>query len=223
MKVHLIHQWDVSSKEAIALQISISKQISLRPIPKRITTVAGADVSYSRKGRELYAAALVFTFPDLVLLEMETALGTIDFPYIPGLLSFREGPVLLSALEKIQNRPDVIIFDGHGIAHPRRAGLASHLGMILKCPTIGCAKTRFVGEHRAVPPQKGSIQPIKYQGQVVGAAVRTRERVKPVYVSPGYAVTLNASIDIVLACCRKYRLPEPVRQAHIVANRLRLN
>jgi deoxyribonuclease V len=150
------------------------------------------------------------------------AADTVKFPYVPGLLSFREAPALTKAFRKIRRKPDVIIFDGQGIAHPRGMGLASHMGLILDCPSIGCAKTRLVGTHPLLPETRGSIVLLTDQGRVVGSAVRTRERVKPVFVSPGHAITLEESIRLVLNCCRGYKLPEPTRQAHIAVNQMRL-
>ncbi|MCX7950273.1 MAG: endonuclease V, partial [Treponemataceae bacterium] len=144
-----------------------------------------------------------------------------NFPYIPGLLSFREGPVILSAFEELTIRPDVIIFDGQGIAHPRGLGLASHLGILLDIPSIGCAKTALVGTWDEPPDRPGSFSPLIYGGQVVGDVLRTKERVRPVFVSPGHKVGRHAAREIVLACIRGYRLPEPTRQAHLEVNMLR--
>lgn len=192
------------------------------PITKPVRTIAGADVSYEKQGAKVYAAVLVFRFPDLVLTDEATAADTVEFPYVPGLLSFREAPVLTKAFGKIRRKPDVIIFDGQGIAHPRGMGLASHMGLILDCSSIGCAKTRLVGTHPPLPQTRGSAVPLRDHGQVVGAVVRTRERVKPVFVSPGHAITIEESIRLVLGCCKGYKLPEPTRQAHIAVSRLRL-
>jgi deoxyribonuclease V len=192
------------------------------PITQPVRTIAGADVSYEKKGAKAYAAVLVFSFPDLVLTDKATAADTVKFPYVPGLLSFREAPVLTKAFRKICRRPDVIIFDGQGIAHPRGMGLASHMGLILDCSSIGCAKTRLVGIYPPLPETRGSAVLLTDQGRVVGGVVRTRERVKPVFVSPGHAITLEESIRLVLGCCKGYKLPEPTRQAHIAVNRLRL-
>jgi len=150
------------------------------------------------------------------------AADSVRFPYVPGLLSFREAPALTKAFRKMRTKPDVIIFDGQGIAHPRGIGLASHMGLILDCPTIGCAKTRLVGTHPPLSDTQGSRVLLKNHGRVVGAVVRTRERVKPVFVSPGHAITLEESVRLVLSCCKGYKLPEPTRQAHIAVNRLRL-
>jgi deoxyribonuclease V len=145
----------------------------------------------------------------------------VAFPYVPGLLSFREGPALTKALRQIEKKPDVIIFDGQGIAHPRGLGLASHMGLLLNRPSIGCAKTRLMGTHPPVPESKGSTVLLTYQGRVIGSVVRTRTRVKPLFVSVGHRITLEQSVGLVLDCCIRYKLPEPVRQAHLAVTRLR--
>jgi len=222
MRIRNLHHWDVSCKEAIAVQKRLSGQVRQAPLRKPVRTVAGADVSYAKQRAEVYAAVLIFSFPDLVLTDQVLAADAVKFPYVPGLLSFREAPVLTKAFRKVRRKPDVIIFDGQGIAHPRGMGLASHMGLILDCPSIGCAKTRLVGIHPPLSETRGSSVPLTDQGRVVGGVVRTREHVKPVFVSPGHAVTLEESVRLVLGCCNGYKLPEPTRQAHIVVNRIRL-
>ena len=221
MRIRRLHPWDISYQKAIVLQRQLAEQIREIPISKPVGTIAGADVSYSRKDSKVYAAVLVFTFPDIVLTDNALASDTVQFPYIPGLLSFREAPVLEKAFRKIRKKPDVIIFDGQGIAHPRGLGLASHMGLILNSPSIGCAKTRLVGIHARLPQDRGSTVPLTDQGRVVGGVVRTRQAVNPVFVSPGHAITVEEAIDLVLSCCKGYRLPEPTRQAHLAVNRLR--
>ncbi len=222
VKIRSRHSWDLPYEEAIRVQKRLSKEIRKTPLLGPVQTIAGADASYSRRGRRVYAAALVFSFPDLVLIDQAVASEDMEFPYIPGLLSFREGPSLLRVFEQIRRKPDVIIFDGQGIAHPRRIGLASHMGLLLDCPSIGCAKTRLVGMHPPVPDDKGSTVSLTDRGRVVGCVVRTRKAVKPVFVSMGHAITLEEAIRLVLHCCRRYRLPEPIRQAHLAVNRLRM-
>jgi len=217
-----LHPWDLSCKEAISVQRRLSGQVRQVPLTKPVRIIAGADVSYAKQDAEVYAAVLVFSFPDLAVTDRAVSADSVKFPYVPGLLSFREAPALTKAFRKIRRKPDVIIFDGQGIAHPRGMGLASHMGLILDCPSIGCAKTRLVGIYPPLPTARGSMVLITDQGRIVGGVVRTRERVKPVFVSPGHAITLEESIRLVLGCCRGYRLPEPTRQAHIAANRLRL-
>ena len=222
MNPRTLHSWDLSRTEAIDVQRRISGQVRQVPLAKPVRTIAGADVSYAKHDAEVYAAVLVFSFPDLTLCDQAVAADTAKFPYVSGLLSFREAPILTKAFRKIHTKPDVIIFDGQGIAHPRGVGLASHMGLILDCPSVGCAKTRLVGRHKQLPKTRGSTVLLTYRGRVVGGVVRTRDSVSPVFVSPGHAITLEESIRLVLNCCRGYKLPEPTRQAHIAVNRLRL-
>jgi deoxyribonuclease V len=222
VKILSLHSWDLPYKEASEVQRRLCGRVRQIPLANPVRTIAGADVSYKKQGGEIYAAALVFSFPELVLTDQALVADTVKFPYVPGLLSFREAPALTKAFRKIRRKPDVIIFDGQGIAHPRGMGLASHMGLILDCPSIGCAKTRLVGEYAPLPETRGSKVPLTHQGRVVGGAVRTRERVKPVFVSPGHAITLEESIRLVLICCRGFKLPEPTRQAHLAVNRMRL-
>jgi deoxyribonuclease V len=222
MRLRNLHPWNLSCKEAIDVQRRLSGRVRQMPLTKPVRTIAGADVSYAKQDAEVYSAVIVFSFPDLAVTDQAVATVSVKFPYVPGLLSFREAPALTKAFRKIRRKPDVIIFDGQGIAHPRGIGLASHMGLILDCPSIGCAKTRLVGVHPPLPETRGSMVLLTDQGRVVGGVVRTRERVKPVFVSPGHAITLEESIRLVLGCCRGYKLPEPTRQADIAVNRLRL-
>jgi deoxyribonuclease V len=222
MKIHALHAWNLRQEEAVAVQERLSRQIRRKALPRPIHTIGAADAAYHSRSGKVHGAALVFTFPDLVLRERALASDSMFFPYVSGLLSFREAPVLEKAFSQLRTKPDVVIFDGQGIAHPRGMGLASHMGLILDCPTIGCAKTRLVGSYRPPAQAKGSTSPLNYHGQIVGAVVRTRTGVKPVFVSPGHGVTLSDAIDLVLGCSRSYRLPEPVRQAHLAVNRYRL-
>jgi deoxyribonuclease V len=223
MRVRTLHPWTLPYQDAIRVQRRLSEKIRETALSRPVLTIAGADVSYARQRREVYAAVLVFTFPALVLTDQAAAFDTVEFPYISGLLSFREAPVLVKAFRKIRRKPDVIIFDGQGTAHPRGMGIASHMGLILDCPSIGCAKSRLVGIYPPVAEDKGSTVALTHRGRVVGAVVRTRERVKPVFVSPGHAITLPEAIRFVLDCCKGYKLPEPIRQAHLAANRLRVD
>ncbi len=222
MRIVSPHPWELSYQEAIAVQERLSRRVRQSALPGPVKTVAGADASYARKGEEVFAAALVFTFPELVLVDQALVSQRVRFPYVPGLLSFREAPALVKAFSKIHRKPDVIIFDGQGIAHPRGVGLASHMGLLLNCPSVGCAKTRLVGSHPPLPEDRGSRAPLKEEGKILGEVVRTRRRVKPVFISPGHAITLAEAVALVLECCRGYRLPEPTRQAHLAVNRLRL-
>jgi deoxyribonuclease V len=222
MRVRNLHPWNLPYQDAVRVQKHLSEQIREMSLSKPVRNIAGVDVSYARRGREVYGAVLVFTFPDLILTDKALASDTVKFPYISGLLSFREAPVLIKAFRKIRTWPDVIIFDGQGMAHPRGMGIASHMGLMLDCPSLGCAKSRLVGIHGPLAEDKGSTAALTHHGRVVGAVVRTREGVKPVFVSPGHAITLPEAIRLVLDCCRGYRLPEPIRQSHHAANQFRL-
>jgi deoxyribonuclease V len=214
--VRALHRWDVSPREASQIQERLAE---MRESPVDLSspaTIAGVDVSV-RDGVST-AAVVVLSFPEFVILETAHAWQPTPFPYVPGLLSFREGPVILKAFEQIARMPDVAIFDGQGTAHPRRMGIARHIGLWLDMPTIGCAKSRLVGEHSGgLPIEKGTWEPLTHQGEVVGAVVRTRRNVRPVYVSPGHRTDLMAAIDLTLRCCTRYRLPEPIRAAHNAA------
>ncbi len=224
MRVHRLHRWDLSCGEAVRLQQELRGRLILddRHFPPSLRTIAGADVSYARGSDRFFAAVVVLAYPSLELLEETSAEDRSAFPYVPGLLSFREGPVVLKAFGKLRHAPDAVLFDGQGIAHPRGIGLASHLGLFLNLPAIGCAKTRLFGRHGDVGPAKGNRAEIQADGAVIGAALRTRDRVKPVYISPGHRVGLETAIEVALACCRGYRLPEPVRLAHRTVNRVRV-
>lgn len=181
-----------------------------------IKTVAGVDVS-SEDGT-LYAAVVVLSYPQLEILTVTNASGPSPFPYIPGLLSFREIPILLEAWEKLTLRPDLILVDGQGIAHPRRFGIGAHLGVTLDVPTIGCAKRRLVGRHEEPGPHKGDWSPLVDKGETIGAVLRTKDHVSPMFISCGHRVSLPSAIQLVLSCTTRYRLPEPTRQAHLASN-----
>lgn len=207
-----MHRWDVSPKEALRIQNTLRKRILLHRAFERIGTVAGADVSFSEQ--EVIAAIVVFDYETLDIVEESAARALCSFPYIPGLLTFREGPVLIKALQGLTDQPDVILFDGQGIAHPRGIGIASHVGVLLNRPTIGCAKSRLIGEYTEPDQSRGAFSPLTFQGDTIGAVIRTRQSVKPVFVSPGHMIDLDTSIGVVLNCCTRFRLPEPTRQAH---------
>lgn len=216
------HRWDVSPDEAIEIQKRLSAEISLtervEPIAlDQIHTVAGVDASYREIGR---AAIAVFSFPDLTLIEQVTATREVTFPYIPGLLSFREGPVVLAAFERLRIQPDLLLFDGQGYAHPRRLGLARHLGAYLDRPSIGCAKSRLTGTYEEPGPEPGAWSPLMNRGEEIGRVVRTRARTRPLFVSVGYRITLPLAVAVVLRCTRGYRLPEPTRIADRLTKQL---
>lgn len=221
MKFRPLHPWLVSTQQALEIQRRLRHQIRLTPLPDSIQYVAGIDVSYSSITRTLWGGVVVFTYRDLARIEEKWAKGQSLFPYVPGLLSFREIPVLLQALKQIRTLPDVILCDGQGIAHPRGVGIAAHLGLVLDTSTVGCAKSRLVGDFGAVGEKKGNFASLRYEGRAVGAVLRTRAWAKPIFVSPGFKLTLQQAIAITLNCTTKYRIPEPIRSAHMLVNKLR--
>jgi len=216
-----LHSWEVTPKEAIKLQKELKGSVSLEKSFNKIEKIAGADVSYYQN--KMIAGVIIFEFPNLKVIESQFFISSVNFPYIPGLLTFREGPSLLEAFIKIKNEPDIILFDGQGIAHPRRMGIATHLGLFLDKPTIGCAKSRLSGKYTSVGEEKGDYALLKEGEEVLGAVLRTRRRVKPVFISPGHKIDLPNSIEIVLKCTDKYKLPVPVREAHLFVNQIRNN
>lgn len=221
MKVAGLHSFDLSPKEARRLQEELAPRLVAAPPLDldQVRYVAGADVS--TEGDRAYATVVVLSFPELSLVEVQGFEAPLSFPYVPGLLSFREIPPVAGALEKVETPVDAVIFDAQGLAHPRRMGLASHIGLFLDVPTVGCAKSRLVGEYEEPGAERGDATDLVHRGEVVGQVVRTRTNVSPVYVSVGNGVSLDSAVDLVLACCTKYRLPETTRQAHRTANELR--
>lgn len=209
------HRWDLSPEEAIALQKRLAGRVIKRAELGRVTTVAGVDAGY-RPGLAR-AAVVTLSYPELELVDYATATRPVNFPYVPGLLSFREGPVVLDALDRLASTPDLLIFDGQGLAHPRRFGIASHIGLLVDIPSIGCAKRRLCGQYEEPDPERGSFTLLTDNEETIGAVVRTRTNVKPVFVSIGHRVDLATSIHYVLSCCRGYRLPETTRWADRVA------
>ncbi|HET7875159.1 MAG TPA: endonuclease V [Methylomirabilota bacterium] len=206
--------------QARVIQERLRARVIARGGPRRVGLVAGADLAYAGDGSQAWAAVVVMRVADGAVVETATATGRPRFPYVPGYLSFREGPLVLRAFARLRRRPDLCIFDAHGIAHPRGFGLASHLGVLLGLPSVGCAKSLLVGEHGAVGPGRGSWAPLRFDGRVVGAVLRTRDHVRPVYVSTGHLIGLRAAIRAVLAVTR-FRVPEPVRLAEQAVNRLK--
>jgi len=225
MKPILTHSFNLTPKEAVGLQLKLKKKLIFNSDfnIEGVKLVAGADVSYSKKENMVYGVAVILAFPDLKVIEKKWAKKEAEFPYIPGLLAFREGPVLLEAFEKIEHEPDIIFFDGHGISHPRGLGIASHLGVLLSKPSIGVAKKNLVGEVFEPAKTKGSTTSILKDGKEIGKVLRTREKVKPVYVSVGHKIDLKKAVDLTLKATGKYRIPEPIRQAHIFSNEVRMS
>lgn len=216
-----LHTWDVTPREAARLQSELRAMLRLEPFAGPVRLVAGADVAFSKRDDLVFAAVVLMTWPDCATVETATAVREGTFPYVPGLLSFREGPAVLEAFSRLKARPDLLFFDGQGIAHPRRLGLASHLGILLDLPSIGCAKSRLCGEHAELGRARGSAADLTDGGEVVGAAVRTRDGVRPLYVSPGHRMDVPSAISFTLAACKGFRLPEPTRRAHTLVTRLK--
>lgn len=212
-----LHPWDVNPIKAKSIQEELKDKIILQNTLIKVDIIAGVDVWYDKSSNRLYASVVNLKFNSLKIIEVQNTSSQVTFPYIPGLLSFREGPCILNTFSKLEITPDVIIFDGQGIAHPKRLGIATHLGLWLNKPTIGCAKSRLIGEYKEPEVEKGSFSYLKVGNEVLGAVVRTRSGVKPVFVSAGFKIDLGTSIKIILSCCPKYRLPEPIRQAHALA------
>jgi deoxyribonuclease V len=252
-----LHSLGVTPEQAIRIQENLRHRIILKKTFSRVRTIGGGDVSYQKEGDFLFGAVVVLSFPQMETLDVATGRGKVSFPYLPGLLTFREGPILIKTFHKLRIRPDIMIFDGQGIAHPRGIGLATHLGIWFNLPSIGCAKTPLLGESVAPGPSKGSfelilrlrqsmpfrtaakaplsINPehtpgsrpgiaeglIQKDGQEVGVVLRTKDRVRPVFVSPGHCIDLPTSIRIILECCQGFRIPEPLRRAHHFSRILR--
>lgn len=217
MKFQALHGWDVSLSEAEELQKKLSLWVSHEDEVTAPRFIAGVDVSTERNLKMGTAAVVVLSYPELKIAEVKVAQGVLNFPYIPGFLSFRETPVVLLAFEKLEIPPDLVIVDGQGVAHPRRLGIASHLGLFLNIPTIGSAKSSLIGKYQMPPDVPGSYTEVTDKGEVVAAALRTKAGAKPVFVSIGDRVSLKGAIHWVLATCRGYRLPEPTRLAHLAA------
>jgi len=221
MRYRSLHPWDVSPSEAVRIQQELRGRIRLEPFPGLPKLIAGADISYNLYEPEFYAAFVVLKLPSLEIIAQSHAMARAPFPYIPGLLSFREIPALLEAWEALRIEPDVIVCDGQGIAHPRRLGIASHFGLMVDLPTIGCGKTLLCGHYDEPGPEAGDAAPLIDRGETIGYALRTKSRTQPVFVSPGHRMDLPSARRILMACVGKYRIPEPTRQAHLYVNELR--
>ena len=221
MELDRLHDWDVAPGEAIALQQRLQPLVDVRAEldPRAIHTIAGVDISVKqrRDGLAGRAAVVVMRFPSFETIETAVHEAPINFPYVPGLLSFREGPLLEVAFGKLEAVPDVFIFDGQGYAHPRRLGVASHMGLWLRRSTIGCGKTRLVGTHKEPGPDKGDAAILRDGDEIIGTVLRTRTGVAPVYASPGHLCDVASANALVLAATARYRLPEPIRAAHKLA------
>ena len=223
MKFIRMHQWTDDIKEAAKIQENLAHFVDTRVTRQEFETVAGADVAYSKKDNAIFASVVVMKYPELVPLEKVRAQSYVNFPYIPGFLFFREGPVLVKALERLQMVPDVIMFDANGVAHPKRIGMASHFGVMLDIPAIGCAKKKLIGNFRELPNELGAHVPLEFESEQLGYVARTRIGVKPLFISPGHKIDSKTAVEVVISTTRGYRLPEPLRVAHILVNKMRRN
>ncbi len=213
-----IHPWNVTPKQAFAIQDKLAGTVITRDAFGTIRTVAGVDVGFEKNNTITSSAVAVLSYPALEFRECAVARRKTTFPYIPGLLSFREIPAVLDALKKLKQPPDILLCDGQGIAHPRRMGIASHLGVITGLPSIGVAKSRLIGTYEPVGKNRGNWSPLLDKEEIIGAVLRTRTKVKPLFISPGHRVSLKTAIRMTMACCTKYRLPETTRCAHALAS-----
>jgi deoxyribonuclease V len=207
--------------QAKAIQDQLREQISLLPMRKQVMTIAGADISLNRFSEVIYAGLVLLRYEDMQPIACSLVKGITRFPYVPGFLAFREVPALVRALEQMPVQPDVIMVDGHGIAHPRRMGIAAHLGSLIDVPTLGCAKKLLFGKYQEPEHNKGAYEPIKDKQETIGYALRTKSRVKEVFISPGHRMSMEDSLTIALHCSGAYRIPEPTRRAHEFVNLFR--
>ena len=222
MKFRDLHKWDLTPKEGVLLQQELVSQLTIRPLDRPLRFVAGVDISCSKGDKRLFAAVVVLDIETLEIVEIAEHIEEACFPYVPGLLSFREIPPLLEAFKKLNIIPDAVICDGHGIAHPRGMGLAAHLGLWLQIPTIGCAKKRLIGEYLSPAIEKGAQTPLVYKKKNVGIVLRTKKNIKPLFISPGHLIDIPGSVILINRCLNRFRLPEATRQAHLAVNRLRV-
>lgn len=218
-----LHDWKLTPREAIELQKELRARVQIAPLAREIETVAGADISFNKFSPVMCAGVVVLRLPTLEVVEEVGVVSETGFPYVPGLLSFRESPLVLEAWAKLKVEPDAVMFDGQGIAHPRRVGIASHVGLLIKRPTFGCAKSVLVGKYDEPLATRGAWTPLvdPKNDETVGAALRTKTNVQPIFVSPGHLIDLAGAIAVTLACDGGYRQPEPTRRAHHLVNALR--
>jgi len=212
-------KWPNNLKRARKLQETLQKKVKITPLKKKPEYIAGVDASFLNN--KVIGVACLYRYPDIIFLEESSAVARVLVPYIPGFLSFREGPVIIRAIKGLKIRPDLILFDGQGIAHPKGLGIASHIGVLLDMPTIGCAKSRLIGEYKEPGTKKGNQSFLRYHGKIVGAVLRTRDDVRPLFVSPGNNIDLRGAIDVALCCTRQYRLPEPLRRADFISKKIK--
>src|SRR5215213_3046869 len=218
-----LHEWGMTPREAVELQRSLRERVRLAPLGRKVRTVAGCDISFNKFSPVVWAGLVVMRLPLLEVVEEVGVVSETRFPYVPGLLSFREAPSVLEAWAKLKTEPDAVMFDGQGIAHPRRVGIASHVGLFLNRPTLGCAKSVLVGKYEEPAAERGNWSELvdPKNGETVGAALRTKTRTQPIYVSPGHLIDLEGALQLTLAADGGYRQPEPTRRAHLLVNALR--
>lgn len=216
------HPWNVSPHRARIIQERLAPRVSVKGSLGGVRRVAGADLAFTPDGTRCVAGVVVWDLATQSILEQTTAVRPVRFPYVPGLLTFREGPAVLAALRKLKHVPEVFLFDGQGLAHPRRFGLACHVGVLIDRPSIGCAKSRLIGRHAEPGPRRGSAAALTHDGQRIGTVLRTRDGIKCLYVSVGHRVALPSAVELVLRCCTRYRLPEPTRLADHLVGQVRL-
>ncbi|HEY1859128.1 MAG TPA: deoxyribonuclease V [Gemmataceae bacterium] len=221
MRIRPLHTWDLTPKQAVALQRELASRVETGPSLGDVELVAGADISYNRFSPTIYAGVVVVRLKDGEVIERSGVVTKTAFPYVPGLLSFREAPAALEAFAGLKHKPEAVLLDGQGYAHPRRVGLASHIGLWLGRPCVGCAKSRLIGEFKPPKLAAGSWSDLIDKDEVIGRVVRTKTGVNPLFVSVGHKIDLDSAVRLTLAACRGYRLPEPTRQAHIFVNELR--
>ena len=212
-------KWPEDITEAKKVQKVLKKKIRITPLRKSPEYVAGVDAAFFED--KIIGVACLYRYPEIILIEEAYSLTEGSFPYIPGFLSFREGPAIIKAMNSLKIKPHVILFDGQGIAHPKGLGIASHIGVLLDIPTIGCAKSRLVGNYREPGLKKGSRSSLRYNGKIIGVVLRTKDNVKPVFVSPGHRINLKNSIKIVCGCTSTYRIPEPLRRADFISKKIK--
>ncbi len=216
-----LHDWNLSPHEAVELQKRLREQVRIAPLARPVKTIAGADISFNKFEPTVYAGIVVLSFPEMEVIEEVGVVSESRFPYVPGLLSFRETPSVLEAWSQLKTEPDALMLDGQGLAHPRRVGIACHVGLLIERPTLGCAKSVLVGQYEEPPKERGAWTELIHKGEVVGAALRTKRNVQPIFVSPGHLIDLEGAIDVTLRSDGGYRQPEPTRRAHLLVNALR--
>ncbi|OIP59344.1 MAG: endonuclease V [Nitrospirae bacterium CG11_big_fil_rev_8_21_14_0_20_41_14] len=212
-------RWPKDIKRARMIQEILKEKVRITPLKKTPEHITGVDAAFLQG--KVIGVACLYEYPDIILIEEAYVVTEVLFPYIPGLLSFREGPAIIKAINKLKVKPDVILFDGHGIAHPKGLGIAAHIGVLLDTATIGCAKSRLIGKYRGPGPKKGDWSLLRYNGKILGAVLRTKDNVRALFVSPGNKIDLRGSLEIVLACTRRYRIPEPLRRADFISKKIK--